>query len=112
MVLFVRFPHLLLQEVSFLKRILSLSLFSLPPGGFYHSSIIKEKLITRYVPFLPLSRHHVERCARQELSRRGLGRRSDVVEAVGGAMLYSPQQGQYFSTTGCKSVAAKISLFL
>ena len=35
MVLFVRFPHLLLQEVSFLKRILSLSLFSLPPSRWF-----------------------------------------------------------------------------
>ncbi|XP_067084218.1 prosalusin [Osmerus mordax] len=95
-----------------LEDSISQAVFNSTGSGFYHSSIIKEKLITRYVPFLPLSRRHVERCARQELCRRGLGRRSDVVEAVGGAMLYSPQQGQYFSTTGCKSVPAKISLFL
>ncbi|XP_074466784.1 torsin-2A-like [Sebastes fasciatus] len=70
-------------------------------SGFFHSSIIQQKLITRFVPFLPLSRRHVERCVR-----------GDVVEAVGGDMTYTPVQGHYFSTTGCKSVPAKINLFL
>lgn len=84
----------------------------LSPGGFFHSSIIQQKLITRFVPFLPLSRRHVERCVRSQLCQRGSCGRSDVVEAVGGDMIYTPVQGQYFSTTGCKAVSAKINFFL
>ena len=87
-----------------------MSFFS--PGGFFQSTIIQQELITRFVPFLPLSRCHVERCVRSQLCQRGSCSRSDVVEAVGGDMIYSPVQGQYFSTTGCKAVSAKITFFL
>lgn len=64
------------------------------------------------MPFLPLSRRHVERCVRSQLCQQGQCHRADVVAAVGGDMSYSPAQGQFFSTTGCKAVPAKINLFL
>lgn len=84
----------------------------LSPGGFFHSSIIQHNYITRFVPFLPLSRRHVERCVHSQLCQRGSCGRSDVVEAVGGDMIYTPVKGHYFSSTGCKAVPAKINLFL
>lgn len=68
--------------------------------------------MTSFVPFLPLGRRHVERCARRELCQRGECQRTDVVEAVGGAVVYMPEQGQHFSSKGCKSVPAKVNLFL
>lgn len=89
---------------------LSVSFFS--AGGFFKSRIIQEKLITSFVPFLPLSRRHVERCVRSQLCLEGMCSRNDVVEAVGGAMTYTPAQGHFFSSTGCKAVPAKINLFL
>lgn len=85
---------------------------SLCAGGFFQSGIIQQHLITRFVPFLPLSRRHVERCVRAQLCQQGSCGRRDVVEAVGGDMTYAPVQGQYFSTTGCKAVPAKINFFL
>lgn len=88
------------------------SSFSFSAGGFFKSRIIQEKLITSLVPFLPLSRRHVERCVRSQLCSEGLCSRSDVVEAVGGAITYTPVQGHFFSSTGCKAVPAKINLFL
>lgn len=81
-------------------------------GGFYHSEIISAKRIARFVPFLPLCRRHVERCAHRELCQRGECQRRDVSVAVGGAMYYTPQDGQHFSSTGCKLVPAKVNLFL
>ncbi|KAK9522050.1 hypothetical protein VZT92_018542 [Zoarces viviparus] len=81
-------------------------------SGFFQSSILRQQLITRFVPFLPLSRRHVERCVRSQLCQRGSCGRGDVVEAVAGDMTYAPVQGHYFSTTGCKAVPAKINLFL
>lgn len=81
-------------------------------SGFFHSSIIQHNYITRFVPFLPLSRRHVERCVHSQLCQRGSCGRSDVVEAVGGDMIYTPVKGHYFSSTGCKAVPAKINLFL
>lgn len=81
-------------------------------SGFFQSTIIQQKLITAFVPFLPLTRRHVERCVRSQLCQQGHCERADVVEAVGGDMSYIPVQGHFFSTTGCKAVPAKINLFL
>ncbi|XP_034398428.1 prosalusin [Cyclopterus lumpus] len=81
-------------------------------SGFFRSAVIRQKLVARFVPFLPLNRRHVERCARSQLCQRGCCGRGDVVEAVGGDMTYAPVPGHYFSTTGCKAVPAKINLFL
>uniref|UniRef100_A0A1A8IXM5 Torsin family 2 member A n=2 Tax=Nothobranchius kuhntae TaxID=321403 RepID=A0A1A8IXM5_NOTKU len=81
-------------------------------SGFFQSNIVQQKLITRFVPFLPLTRNHVERCAQSQLHQRNIRSRSDVVEAVGRSMFYAPVHGQYFSTTGCKAVSAKIDFFL
>ncbi|KAL4623128.1 torsin-2A-like [Arapaima gigas] len=95
-----------------LEASISQAVYNNRNSGFYQSQIIPEKLITHFVPFLPLSRRHVERCALRELCQRGECHRKDVVEAVGGAVNYTPQDGQHFSSTGCKSVPAKVNLFL
>ncbi|KAL7836665.1 hypothetical protein AOLI_G00279490 [Acnodon oligacanthus] len=81
-------------------------------SGFYHSKIISEKRIAHFVPFLPLCRRHVERCAQRELCQRGECQHRGVAAAVGGAVTYTPQDGQHFSNTGCKLVPAKVNLFL
>ncbi|XP_041643676.1 prosalusin [Cheilinus undulatus] len=95
-----------------LQDAIAQSVYNNNTSGFFHSSVIEKKLITRFVPFLPLTRRHVERCARSQLCQRGICDRSEVVEAVGGDIVYSPVQGQYFSSTGCKAIPAKINLFL
>ncbi|XP_061528637.1 prosalusin isoform X1 [Phycodurus eques] len=83
-----------------------------PTNGLYNSSIIRQKLVTAFVPFLPLCRHHVEQCVRAQLCQRGACGRDDVARAVAADMTYEPSPGHYFSTSGCKNVAAKINLFL
>ncbi|XP_078107619.1 prosalusin [Sander vitreus] len=99
-------------KLAELEEAIARAVYNSTTSGFFQSSIIQQKLITRYVPFLPLSRRHVERCVHSQLCQRGSCGRSDVVEAVGGDMIYTPVQGQYFSSTGCKAVSAKINLFL
>ncbi|MCI4392656.1 hypothetical protein PGIGA_G00148220 [Pangasianodon gigas] len=95
-----------------LEEAIADSVYNNKKSGFYHSKIISAKRITRFVPFLPLCRRHVERCAQRELCQRGECQRRDVSVAVGGAMSYTPQDGQHFSSTGCKLVPAKVNLFL
>ncbi|XP_063043545.1 prosalusin [Engraulis encrasicolus] len=80
--------------------------------GFYHSKIISLKLISSYVPFLPLCQHHVRRCAQRELCQRGECHRVDVAEEVSKAMCYTSNDGQQFSCTGCKQVPAKVNVYL
>jgi hypothetical protein len=41
-------------------------------GGLHHSEIIDRSLIDLYVPFLPMERQHVKKCAERELVRRHL----------------------------------------
>uniref|UniRef100_A0AAZ3QAW5 Torsin family 2 member A n=1 Tax=Oncorhynchus tshawytscha TaxID=74940 RepID=A0AAZ3QAW5_ONCTS len=53
-----------------LEDAISQAVFNNSRSGFFHSSIIQEKLLTSFVPFLPLGRRHVERCARRELCQR------------------------------------------
>ncbi|KAI7812734.1 prosalusin [Triplophysa rosa] len=95
-----------------LEEVLADAVYNTRNSGFYQSRIITEKLVTRFVPFLPLRRRHVERCAQRELCQRGECHRTDVVSSVGGAMNYMPQDSPYFSSTGCKLVPAKVNLFL
>ncbi|KAM6930789.1 prosalusin [Xenentodon cancila] len=99
-------------KLADLEEAVAQELYNNDTSGFYRSSILQQKLVTRFVPFLPLSRCHVERCVRSQLCQRGCCSRSDVVEAVGRDVIYAPVQGQYFSTTGCKAVSAKINFFL
>ncbi|XP_028856621.1 prosalusin isoform X2 [Denticeps clupeoides] len=98
-----------LQE---LEEGITQAVFNNTNSGLYHSRIISEKLITRYVPFLPLCHHHVERCARRDLCQRGECHRTDVAMAVANAMSYTPADGKHFSSTGCKMVPAKVNLYL
>ncbi|CAN9512637.1 unnamed protein product [Ophioblennius macclurei] len=97
---------------SVLQDRLAQAVYNDSTSGFFQSSIVKQKLVKVLVPFLPLSRCHVERCVHSLLCQRGSCQRSDVVEAVGGDVTYTPAQGQYFSTTGCKTVTAKVNFFL
>lgn len=99
-------------RLSDLENAIALEAFSSNNSGFSQSRIITQELVTRFVPFLPLTRTHVEHCIHAQLCQRGLCERNDVVQAVGGDMNYYPATGHYFSTTGCKAVPAKINLFL
>ncbi|XP_029943655.1 torsin-2A-like [Salarias fasciatus] len=99
-------------KLSALQDRLAQAVYNDSTSGFFQSSIVQQRLVTVLVPFLPLSRCHVERCVHSLLCQTGSCQRSDVVEAVGGDMTYAPAQGQYFSTTGCKAVAAKVNFFL
>ncbi|XP_041854783.1 prosalusin [Melanotaenia boesemani] len=99
-------------KLADLEEAIAHAVYNNNTSGFFKSSIIKQSLVTRFVPFLPLSRCHVERCIRSQLCQQGSCSRQDVVEAVGRVMIYAPVPGKYFSTTGCKAVSAKISFFL
>lgn len=99
-------------RLSELEDAIAQAAYNSTDSGFFESRIIKLRLVTRFVPFLPLSRVHVERCVHSQLCQMGQCDRGDVVRAVGDDMNYSPVAGLYFSTTGCKAVPAKINLFL
>jgi len=80
-------------------------------GGFWRSGIIHEHLIDFVVPFLPLKRHHVKQCVINELVQQGLEVRHGVVQEVADSIPYFPEEEKLFSSTGCKTVASRISFF-
>lgn len=64
------------------------------------------------MPFLPLKHHHVKQCVISELVQQGLEVRPGVVQEVADSIPYFPEEEKIFSSTGCKTVASRISFFL
>ncbi|XP_025915498.1 prosalusin isoform X2 [Apteryx rowi] len=102
------------EEISLqdMESAISKAIFENPQSGFWKSGIINEHLIDFVVPFLPLKHHHVKQCVINELIQQGLEVRQDVVEEVADSIPYFPEEEKIFSSTGCKTVASRISFFL
>ncbi|KAM7087620.1 prosalusin [Ciconia maguari] len=101
------------EEISLqdLEPAISKAVFENPQSGFWKSGIINEHLIDFVVPFLPLKRHHVKQCVVSELVQQGLEVRPSVVQEVADSIPYFPEEEKIFSSTGCKTVASRISFF-
>ncbi|KAM6047438.1 prosalusin isoform 1-T1 [Theristicus caerulescens] len=101
------------EEISLqdLELAISKAVFENPQSGFWKSGIINEHLIDFVVPFLPLKHHHVKQCVVSELVQQGLEVRPDVVQEVADSIPYFPEEEKIFSSTGCKTVASRISFF-
>ncbi|XP_063030593.1 prosalusin [Melospiza melodia melodia] len=101
------------EEISLqdLEPAISKAVFENPESGFWNSGIINEHLIDFVVPFLPLKHHHVKQCVVSELVQQGLEVRPDVVQEVADSIPYFPEEEKLFSSTGCKTVASRISFF-
>ncbi|CAJ0966717.1 unnamed protein product [Ranitomeya imitator] len=81
-------------------------------GGFWHSGLIEKNLIDYFVPFLPLEFRHVKKCVLAELRLRGFDEDETLALQVANEMTYVPKDTELFSDKGCKTVAAKLDLFL
>uniref|UniRef100_A0A8C3GLF3 Torsin n=1 Tax=Cairina moschata TaxID=8855 RepID=A0A8C3GLF3_CAIMO len=101
------------EEISLqdAESAISKAVFENPQSGFWKSGIINEHLIDFVVPFLPLKHHHVKQCVVNELVQQGLEVRQDVVQEVADSIPYFPEEEKIFSSTGCKTVASRISFF-
>nr|XP_053648331.1 torsin-1A-like [Cherax quadricarinatus] len=94
-----------------LEHLIQLGAFN-EDGGLHKSELIQHCLVDHYVPFMPLERHHIELCARDEIRRRGHTPTKELIEKVAGEMTYFPPENKLFSTTGCKRVAQKVGFIL
>lgn len=86
-------------------------------NGLYQSSLVKNSLISAYIPFLPLERKHVKQCILDGLFAKGFYEfkyqvDEDVVEEIADQLMYFPNTTRLFSTTGCKRVIEKIFLVM
>lgn len=83
-------------------------------GGLHHSSVIDKHLVDRFVPFLPLERTHIKQCVLADMKSRNLTFEltKDQMDSVLDEIDYYPKSHQVYSTTGCKTVSAKVDLLL
>ncbi|GIX93775.1 torsin-1B [Caerostris darwini] len=80
-------------------------------GGLFRSELIKKDLIDVYVPFLPLEKKHIKKCAFEELRSRGLKTDSNTVNNIVDQLIYDPPEIELFSTSGCKKISHKVNIF-
>lgn len=95
----------LLSNVSFHEK-----------GGFQNAAIIKQDLITFFVPFLPLERSHIRSCAQQQLKRlleydkyEYKYSENDVIDKVLNLIEFSASDSYEYALSGCKRVEQKLS---
>lgn len=77
-------------------------------GGFWHSPLIEKHLIDYFIPFLPLERSHIKRCAEAELKRKGYPVTQSNLNRVADELSYFPNDEKAFSKSGCKKIASKV----
>ncbi|XP_043951713.1 torsin-1A-like isoform X2 [Gambusia affinis] len=94
-----------------LEQTLSLSVFNDQNGGFFHTSLIDKSLVDYFVPFLPLEKTHIVKCAMAEMKARNLRPNRDVADMVARDMIYFPKHEGVFSSTGCKTVQHKLNFY-
>ncbi|CAD5120283.1 DgyrCDS8859 [Dimorphilus gyrociliatus] len=83
--------------------------------GLWHSSLVERNLITALIPFLPLEKHHVKKCARDYLLSRShtkIAYDDDFLNQIANQMTYQPKDSQLYSTSGCKRVAQHCDLLI
>ncbi|XP_062386157.1 torsin-1A-like [Sardina pilchardus] len=95
-----------------LEKDLTLSVFNNEKSGFWRSSLISEKLVGFYVPFLPLEYKHLVECGLAEMKARGMRPDKDVVERMAKDYSFFPVEERIFSTQGCKMVSKRLDFYL
>ncbi|NWW23687.1 TOR3A protein, partial [Falcunculus frontatus] len=102
------------EEISMelLEQRLQLELQEAAEDSYAHSHLLREKLISVVVPFLPLEYHHVKLCARDAFLARGLPYTEATLDKVAQMMVFVPKEEKLFSAQGCKSVPQRINYFL
>lgn len=82
--------------------------FCLAETGLSSKHFISFRLISLFVPFLPLERSHVRECIAAELERIGAYNKIHMTEKVMTELQFQGPDNA-FSRKGCKSVTEKVS---
>ena len=87
-------------------------------GPLANSLLIRHNRVSRFVPFLPLLREHVEECTKAAMKSKGLGGRynrylrNQIIKEVADQHEYEPPEFQLFSSSGCMRVETELQLIL
>lgn len=93
------------------ERAMVSEIFNTEDTGLSRSRLIDTHLISHFVPFLPLERHHVRECIRRELRRIHRQFDLELVDDVMNELQFGGLDNN-FSVKGCKNVAEKVNFVL
>ena len=104
--------------VKELNELLNSRAYKDDKGPLAESLLIKHNLVSYFVPFLPLLREHVRKCAENAMKRSEAWERYDrptrnqISKRVADLHDYIPAESNLFSSTGCKTVETRLQLVL
>lgn len=84
----------------------------LSKDSMWYDAMLRENLINRIVPFLPLERIHIEKCIIAALEERGLTSSDDIIRAVIDRLTFFPSSTNIFCKTGCRKVETQLDLLI
>ena len=98
------------MEYKELEKLVKMGAFN-EFGGLHHSAVIGQHLIDRYIPFLPMERHHVAKCVIAEIAKKNskIEFRKDDIDAILDELYFQPKNYLLYSASGCKTIPAKVN---
>ena len=70
-------------------------------GGLHHSAVIGNHLVDRFIPFLPLERHHVAKCVITEFARNSkMEIKKEDIDEILQELEFYPKDYSLYSATG------------
>ena len=70
-------------------------------GGLHYSTVIKQHLVDRFIPFLPLERHHVVKCVITEFARNSkMEIKKEDIDEILQELEFYPKDYSLYSATG------------
>lgn len=81
---------------------------------FPFSAVIGKHLVDRFIPFLPMERHHVAKCVITEIAQKNskIEINKEDVDAIVQELEFYPKNYFLYSATGCKTISAKVDFFM
>uniref|UniRef100_A0A1I8NII3 AAA+ ATPase domain-containing protein n=1 Tax=Musca domestica TaxID=7370 RepID=A0A1I8NII3_MUSDO len=96
-------------RLSDFEQILEKGAYNLD-GGLKKTSLIESHLIDHFIPFLPLEKSHVYKCAQAEFAIWGKTPKDEVVERVVNDYITYDRVHGIFATSGCKKLGKKVAV--
>ncbi|XP_075155246.1 torsin family member [Haematobia irritans] len=96
-------------RLSDFEQILEKGAYNLE-GGLKKTSLIESHLIDHFIPFLPLEKSHVYKCAKAEFRKWGKEPKDDVIEQLINDYINYDREHGIFATAGCKKLGNKVAV--
>ena len=97
-------------QLSGLVKVLNIAQNLQPEDFDWFTRLHKNGLIDYVIPFLPLERKHVEKCAAADMRSKGIYVTDTTIRKVVSEMSFIPAEQPIFSASGCRKVPTKVDV--